>query len=91
MRTTTMIAPERVAASSAVLRGCHPLRGYPVTWRITPLRRENGMPAMYLVEHADGDMQSEEAWNSAEREESLMNAFQVRELIARVRETLPHH
>ncbi len=91
MRTVTMLAPERVAGSSAVLRGCHPLRGYPVTWRITPLRREANAPALFLVEHADGDLQSDEAWDSAERDESVMNAFQVRELIARVRASQPAH
>ncbi len=84
MRTVTMLAPERVAGSSAVLRGSHPLRGYPVTWRITPLRREGNAPASFLVEHADGDLRSDEAWETAERDESVMNAYQVRELIARV-------
>ncbi|WP_372593670.1 hypothetical protein [Actinotalea sp.] len=89
MRTATMRAPERVAGSSAVLHGSHPLRGYPVTWRITPLRREAGAAATYLVEHADGDLQTDEAWQDAERDESVMNAYQVRELIARVRGPLP--
>lgn len=91
MRTVTMLAPERVAGSSAVLRGSHPLRGYPVTWRITPLRREGNAPASFLVEHADGDVQSDEAWESAERDEAVMNAFQVRELITRVRASHSTH
>ncbi len=89
MRTVTMLAPERVAGSSAILHGRHPLRGYPSTWRITPLRRVGGAPATYLVEHADGDLQIDEAWENAERDETVMNAFQVRELIARVRGPLP--
>ena len=89
MRTLATAVAREAAGSCAVLHGHHPLRGYPATWRITPLRREGGAPASFLVEHADGDLVSDEAWQDAERDEVVMNAFQVRELIARVRGPLP--
>ena len=71
------------SGTSAVLRGAHPLRGYPVTYRITPLLRQPGMPAGFMVEEADGDL-SEDAWEAAERSRVLMTPRQVRDLVQRV-------
>jgi hypothetical protein len=70
--------------TSAVVRGHHPLRGYPVTWRITPLRHAPGASTDFLVEQADGHLDDEDAWNAAERSETVMTSGQVRELIDRV-------
>jgi hypothetical protein len=72
------------SGTSAVLRGAHPLRGYPVTYRITPLVRRPGVAAGFLVEEADGDLGSDEAWELAERSQQVMTAAQVRELVQRV-------
>lgn len=71
------------SGTSAVLRGAHPLRGYPVTYRITPLVRQPGVPAGFMVEEADGDL-SEDAWETAERSRVLMTSGQVRDLVKRV-------
>ena len=52
MRTLATAVAREAAGSCAVLHGHHPLRGYPATWRITPLRREGRAPASFLVDHA---------------------------------------
>ncbi|MCV2392720.1 hypothetical protein OEB99_00210 [Actinotalea sp. M2MS4P-6] len=77
-----------VSTTSAVLHGTHPLRGYPVTYRLTPLVRQPGMPAGFMVEEADGDL-SEDAWETAEISRVLMTPVQVRELVARVTHRVP--
>ncbi len=81
---SALLTPRPVSGSSAVLHGAHPLRGYPVTYRITPLVRQAGVAAGFLVEEADGDLGSDEAWETAERSQQLMTAGQVRELVERV-------
>lgn len=81
---TALLTPRPVSGSSAVLHGAHPLRGYPVTYRITPLVRQAGVAAAFLVEEADGDLTSDAAWETAERSQVLMTAGQVRELVQRV-------
>ncbi|MDO8106064.1 hypothetical protein Q6348_02505 [Isoptericola sp. b441] len=70
--------------TSAYLHGAHPLRGHPVTYRITPMERQPGSPAGFLVEEAAGDLGVEDAWESTERSRLLMTAGQVRELVQRV-------
>lgn len=83
MRTS----PQPASRTSAVLHGVHPLRGYPVTYRIMPAKKQPGMPAMFLVEEADGTLESDEAWQAAERSLVVMTTLQVRDLVARVRGT----
>jgi hypothetical protein len=73
------------SGTSAYLHGSHAMRGYPVTYRITPLVRQPGVPAGFLVEEADGDLSTDEAWESAERSHLLMTSRQVQELVQRVK------
>jgi len=68
--------------SSAVLHGMHPLRGYPVTWRLTPRASAEG--TTFRVEQADGDIEDELSWLYVEIEESEMTADEVRNLVRRV-------
>lgn len=70
--------------SSAVLHGMHPLRGYPVTWRLTPRQTTPGAPPTFLVEQADGEIEDELTWLYVERVRSVMTAEQVRDLVHRV-------
>ncbi|WP_155855194.1 hypothetical protein [Actinotalea ferrariae] len=74
----------RTGASTMVVHGRHPLRGYPVTWRITPLTAPGG-ESMFVVERADGHL-SDEAWQVAEKQSSLMSVEGVRELVRQARE-----
>lgn len=85
MAPTIAATPKpRAGASTMVVHGRHPLRGYPVTWRITPLTAPGG-EAMFVVERADGHL-SDEAWHLAERTSSLMGVDGVRELVRQARE-----
>ncbi len=70
-------------ATSAMLRGADPMHGSPVTYRITPLTRQPGVPAGFMVEQADGDLTAE-SWDDAAVHRVLMTAGQVRELVQRV-------
>jgi hypothetical protein len=74
----------RTSASTMVVHGRHPLRGYPVTWRITPLTAPGG-EAMFVVERADGHL-VDTAWQLAEKQSSLMSVEGVRELVRQARE-----
>lgn len=74
----------RSSASTMVVHGRHPLRGYAVTWRITPLTAPGG-EAMFVVERADGHL-SGDAWHLAEKQSSLMGVDGVRELVRQARE-----
>lgn len=74
----------RTSASTMVVHGRHPLRGYPVTWRITPLTAPGG-EAMFVVERADGHL-ADAAWQLAEKQSSLMSVEGVRELVRQARE-----
>jgi hypothetical protein len=82
MPDQTMRRP--ASGTSAYLHGSHPMRGYPVTYRITPLARQPGVPVGFLVEEADGDLNTDEAWQAAERSHLFMTARQVQELVQRV-------
>ena len=64
--------------ASAVLHGLHPLRGYPVTWHLTPLER-----GQFLVERADGHIDDDLAWALAEKETSVMTTAQMCEVVRR--------
>jgi hypothetical protein len=86
MRTS----PQPASRTSAVLHGAHPLRGYPVTYKITPATKQPGMPAMFLVEEADGLLETDEAWQAAERSLVVMTTGQVRDLVARVKAGRAH-
>lgn len=80
----TVLSP--ASGTSAVLRAAHPLRGYPVTYRITPMLRRPGEPAGFVVEQADGDL-ADDAWETAERSREVMTTVQVRELVHRITTT----
>lgn len=91
---TRTLAPTRVRATSAVLHGVHPLRGYPVTWHLTPLGaqapRYGGEihahtpgTADFLVERADGHIEDPLVWDLAEKETSIMSAHEMCELVRR--------
>ena len=68
------------ANRTAVVHGMHPMRGYPVTYRITPVSGR----AAYLVESADGQIDDDDAWQYAARESLVLSAEQVRELVEKV-------
>lgn len=79
-RTT---APTAVRGASAVLHGTHPLRGYPVTWHLTPLGTHQTGPADFLVERADGHIEDDLVWDLAEKDTAIMTAHQLCELVLR--------
>ena len=56
------------------------MRGYPVTYRITPVP---GRPAVFLVESADGQI-DDDAWQYAAKESLVLSVEQVLELVERV-------
>ncbi len=74
----------RPTATSAVLHGRHPLRGYPVTWHITPRTPAPGGVVTFLVEHVDGHIDDEFVWDLAEKESVIMSTAEVAELVRRV-------
>ena len=66
----------------AVLHGRHPLRGYAVTWRLTPLAAaRQGLG--FLVERADGHIEDDRVWELAEKETALMTSTEVSRLVRR--------
>lgn len=92
---TRTLAPTKVRATSAVLHGVHPLRGYPVTWHLTPLgvqaldrygsevhARTAGV-ADFLVERADGHIEDPLVWDLAEKETVIMTAHEMCDLVRR--------
>lgn len=92
---TRTLAPTKVRATSAVLHGVHPLRGYPVTWHLTPLGMQavdrhrtealahtTGM-ADFLVERADGHIEDPLVWDLAEKETVIMTAHEMCDLVRR--------
>lgn len=79
-RPTT--APGRACA---VVHGTHPLRGYAVTWRLTPLPPGRDGHASFLVEQADGHLTDDEAWRLAVKDTAVLPAHEARALVARVR------
>lgn len=76
------LAPSTRGAS-VVLHGTHPLRGYPVTWHLTPLGTHRTGPADFLVERADGHIEDPLVWDLAEKDTTTMTAPQMRELVRR--------
>ena len=68
----------------AVVHGRHPMRGYPVTWHLTPVRGGPGKPVSFLVERADGDIDDEEAWRYAVKDAELVSPEEARELVRRL-------
>ncbi|WP_199422516.1 hypothetical protein [Actinotalea solisilvae] len=77
------LAPSKVRGASAVLHGTHPLRGYAVTWHLTPLGTHLTGPADFLVERADGHIEDPLVWELAEKDTSIMTAHQMCELVRR--------
>lgn len=77
------IPTQRTRASSAVLHGVHPLRGYPVTWHLTPLPPAGRGSAAFLVERADGDIVDDVVWELAEKESTVMTTAQMCDLVRR--------
>lgn len=70
--------------TTVVLHGLHPLRGYPVTWKVTPLPQDRRGHVTFLVQRADGHLEGEAAWLAAERETFVLSGEGVRELVRRV-------
>ena len=80
------LAPERRTAPSAVLHGMHPLRGYPVTWHLTPIPAQghhNG-PTDFLVERADGLIDESQVWDLAEKETAVLTTAEAAALVRRI-------
>ena len=67
---------------TAVVHGMHPTRGYPVTWRLTPVPGRLGRRAEFLVEQADGMIDDEDAWFYATKTVEVVSADEARELVA---------
>lgn len=80
---TSTLTP-RPAATSAVLHGRHPLRGYPVTWHITPQNPGPGGVVTFLVERVDGSIDDGFVWDLAEKTSVVMSTAEVSELVRRV-------
>ncbi|WP_250445791.1 hypothetical protein [Actinotalea sp. C106] len=84
---TTLSHEPRAVASAVVLYGIHPLRGYAVTWHLTPLpavparagRRPGG--AQFVVERADGHITDSLAWQLAEKEVAVLGVAEVSRLV----------
>jgi hypothetical protein len=91
--TTTMTPLGRPTATvdrptpttSAVLHGRHPLRGYAVTWRLTPVSsRWPGGAVTFVVERADGVIDDDLVWQLAEKESVVMTTAEACDLVRRV-------
>ena len=54
------------------------MRGYPVTYRITPVP---GRPAAYLVESADGQIDDDDTWQYAAKESLVLSVEQTLKLV----------
>lgn len=81
MRTTTPATGTR--HTSAVLHGRHPLRGYEVTWHLTPLPTKPRGTAEFLVERADGHIEDPTVWELAEKEVFILDTPSACELVRR--------
>lgn len=80
---TTTLAAQQTRGASAILHGIHPLRGYPVTWHLTPLGTHERGVADFLVERADGHIEDGLVWELAEKETAIMTAHEMCELVRR--------
>ena len=69
--------------TSAVLHGRHPLRGYEVTWHLTPLPVRPRRPVEFLVERADGHIEDPRVWELAEKEVFVLDTHSACELVRR--------
>lgn len=78
------LTPAARGALAAVVHGRHPIRGYPVTWHVTPVPGRPGTPVSFLVERADGDIADDEAWRYAIKDTDLVSTEQARELVRRL-------
>ncbi|NTW39092.1 MAG: hypothetical protein HGA44_04265 [Cellulomonadaceae bacterium] len=80
MTTDQLVAQE----ATVVLHGMHPLRGYPVTWHLTPLHTVPGETPLFRVESADGEIDDDVVWQLAERHVTELTGAEVRSLVRRV-------
>ena len=84
---TTLSHEPRAVASAVVLYGIHPLRGYAVTWHLTPLPAARPTTsgrrpaAQFVVERADGHITDSLAWQLAEKEVAVMGVADVARLV----------
>lgn len=84
------LASGRRNAPSAVLHGTHPLRGYPVTWHLTPIAAQghhapaHHAPTEFLVERADGILDDPDVWDLAEKETAVLTTAEACELVRRI-------
>ena len=60
------------------------MRGYPVTWHLTPVPGGPGTPVSFLVERADGDIDDDDAWRYATKDAALVSTEEARELVRRL-------
>ncbi|MCL3860960.1 hypothetical protein [Actinotalea sp. K2] len=84
----TMLAPKGASGpvpAAVVLHGSHPLRGYPVTWHITPVTDRAGTRGMYRVERADGEIHDPLVWRLAEKDVDVMARAEVQALVRHAR------
>ncbi|MCU1431212.1 MAG: hypothetical protein JWP95_317 [Actinotalea sp.] len=79
----TSLAPGQPRLS-AVVHGMHPLRGYPVTWHLTPVAGQHHRSREFLVEAADGHIDDERVWALAEKDTVVLTAAEASELVRRV-------
>ena len=68
--------------TSAIVYGMHPMRGYPVTFHITPV--VDRRPGLFLVERADGRIADDDAWRWAAKDAQVLSAEQAADLVSRV-------
>lgn len=80
---STILAPRRTHGASAVLHGVHPLRGYPVTWHLTPLGTRERGSTDFLVERADGHIEDPLVWDLAEKDTVILGTVEMCELVRR--------
>ena len=67
--------------ASAIVYGMHPMRGYPVTFHITPMTGR--VPALFLVEQADGRIADDDAWRWAPKEAQVLSAEEAAQMVSR--------
>lgn len=87
MGSTSATAVGPATGTTMVLHGRHPLRGYPVTWRIRPAATDGrrNAPPSFVVERADGHIEDDLVWQLAEKESAVVGAAEVHALVERVR------
>lgn len=83
MSIRTMARQTKIG-TSAVLHGRHPLRGYAVTWHLTPLPATGHGPTQFLVERADGTITDDLVWHLAEKDAVVMTTHEMCDLVRKV-------